>query len=238
MYGQDNRLIYQDPTYDNPEKRSEILNKNTLMNVSVDFVKMDVDKIFIYDQLVLEFGENKITVNKKRIGRERWEIFSFYGHNADDNSDIQIVAIRNGTKGRYVGGTITTSKREKYAIVPIDSNNYAVVKKDYSKMRENCDNLHDYSSRIDGADGAESDDRPGAAPLPYGCRVRVLVLYTPAAQSSVDDVQYIISKAIDETNESFTNSSVNYNVELAYSGLTDYAVDGSLIDTKKMILTK
>jgi hypothetical protein len=57
MYAQDNRLIYQDPTYDDPEKRLEILNKDTLMNVSVDFVKIDLEKIFIYDQLVLEFGE-------------------------------------------------------------------------------------------------------------------------------------------------------------------------------------
>jgi hypothetical protein len=226
MYGQDNRLIYQDPTYDNPEKRSEILNRDTLINVSVDFVKIDLDKIFIYDQLVLEFGENKITVSKKRIGREMWEKFSFYGHNDDDNSNILIVVAKNG----YVGGTITTSKRKKYRIATIDSNNYAVIETDFSRVKENCDNLRDYSSHIDGADGAESDDRPGAAPLPYGCRVRVLVLYTPAAQSSVDDINESILTAVNETNESFTNSSVNYNVELAYSGLTDYVEVNSTID--------
>jgi hypothetical protein len=225
-YGQDNRLIYQDPAYDNPAERLKILNRNTRINVSVDFVKIDLDKIFIYDQLILQFAEHEIVINKKSIERELWDKFSFSGHNDDDNSHLTLVVGNNGS----VGGMITTSKREKYAIETIDSNNYALVKKDYSTLKENCDNLHDYSLHLDSTNEAKSDDRRGDAPLPYGCRVRVLVLYTPAAQSLEGDIKQTIEQAIKGTNESFTNSSVNYNVELAYSGLTNYAEVNSTTD--------
>ncbi|MDR0687673.1 MAG: zinc-dependent metalloprotease [Prevotellaceae bacterium] len=225
LYGQDNRLMYQDPTYDNPEKRLEILNKRDA-NVSVDFVKIDLEKLDIYDQFVLQFGENEMTVKKKTLEKRSKNKISFFGKNDDDNSSISFSVLNND-----IQGTITTPKIDVYKIETIgDKDNYAIVKLDGSKLKENCDNLHDYSSRIDGADGAESDDRRGVAPLPYGCRVRVLVLYTPAAQSSVSDIKNTIWEAINETNESFTNSSVNYNVEFAYSGLTDYAEVNSTVD--------
>jgi hypothetical protein len=60
--------------------------------------------------------------------------------------------------------------------------------------------------------------------------VRVLVFYTPAAQSSVSNIENTILLAIDETNQSFINSNINYRVELAYSGFTNYTEVNSSTD--------
>ena len=57
--------------------------------------------------------------------------------------------------------------------------------------------------------------------------LRVVVAYTPRVAASVADIKSIIDLAIAETNESYTNSGVKINAELAYAYQVNYQESGS-----------
>jgi hypothetical protein len=236
IHGQDNKVIYSKQVSNRAEKSSAILQKSEA-NLSVDFVEIDLDKLLIYEQLVIQFGENNLTVNKEKIEARGINSFSFLGKN-EDNSIIFSVLDDD------IQGTITTTNGV-YQIETVGKKEYAIVKIDHSKLRENCDDIHDYSHDEDHNDiiddhshDLENDDNGSSSSLrstlPYDCRVRVLVLYTPAAQSSVSNIKNTIFLAVDETNQSFINSSINYRVELAYAGLTNYTEVNSTTDKTRL----
>jgi len=239
MYGQDNKLIYSEQVSNAVEKSNKILQKSEA-NISVDFVAIDLEKLLIYEQLAIVFGENNFIVNKERIEARGINSFSFIGTNKGNNIILSVL-------DDDIQGTITTSNGV-YQIETIEENEYAIVKIDHSKLRENCDDIHDYSHSYFHDDELDEsinehlhdleNDVFGSSPsllstLPYDCRIRVLVLYTPAAQSSVSNIKNTIFLAIDETNQSFMNSNINYRVELAYAGLTDYTETNSTTDKNR-----
>lgn len=60
-------------------------------------------------------------------------------------------------------------------------------------------------------------------------RVDVLVVYTPAASTAAggaSGVETLIDLAVSEANLSFTNSRINFQINLVYKGMTSYAESG------------
>ena len=70
------------------------------------------------------------------------------------------------------------------------------------------------------------------------CKIRILVLYTPYAQSEVYNIKNTIIAAIDYTNDAFIRSNVDYRVELAYAGLTNYTETGNTTSDFDLSLTR
>jgi hypothetical protein len=64
----------------------------------------------------------------------------------------------------------------------------------------------------------------------YVCKLRVLVMYTTKSKNSVSNINNHIQLAIDGMNQSFINSQINYEVELAYAEETSYS-ETSTINT-------
>ncbi|MDR2970952.1 MAG: M12 family metallo-peptidase [Bacteroidales bacterium] len=234
LYGQDNRLIYPKQVLNSTGKSNQILQKSDA-NVSVDFIEIDLEKILIYEQFAIEFGENNMIVNKEIIDARGINSFTFIGINKSSSIIFSVL-------DDDIQGTIITSNGV-YQIETIERNEYAIVKIDHSKLRENCDDIQDYSYFYDNEQNESIDEHSHdlendvsdsslslLSTLTYDCRIRVLVLYTPAAQSSVSNIKNTIFLAINETNQSFMNSNINYRMELAYAGLTNYTEVNSTMD--------
>jgi len=229
IHGQDNKLIYSKQVSNRAEKSNEILQKSDA-NVSVDFVEIDLEKVLNYEQLTLQFGENSIPVNKVRLNARGINNFSFVGK---DNKGSQIVmSVLDGD----IQGVIETLDGV-FSIETLGRNDYAIIKIDQSKLREGCGDMQEDINHSDiendnNHDMGNEDDNSSISPIfrsgtTYDCKIRVLVLYTPNAQSSVSNIKNNVLTAVDLTNESFINSNINYQIELAYVGLTNYTETGN-----------
>ena len=230
LYGQDNKLIYSKQVSNKADKTSEILKKSESYTF-VDFVEIRLEKIFAYEQFLLQIEESSISISKERIDIRGINSYVFIG-GSKDGARVLISVLNDD-----IQGTIETEKGV-YAIETIDKNEYAIIKVDYTKLREACEDLHEIDG-LSNIDNEENDnyeqkieDRDTISPSLLksvnmrGCKIRVLVLYTPNAQSSVSNIKNTILTAVALTNQSFINSQINYEIELAYAGLTNYTESG------------
>jgi hypothetical protein len=220
--GQATKLIENNILPDSERQALAILQKSP-SNVSVDFVKINLPIIKDVKQFALEFGERKLSVITERIDIRGDNNFSYIGRNKEDGSSIILSVLDKDVQG------IIETGNGVYKIETINGNTYAIVKLDHSQLKEGCEEddekHHSHSLGTDKPkDETASAFRSSAsmAVLPSSCKIRVLVLYTPAAQSAVSNIVNAVNLAITETNQSLINSSINYRVELAYLGVTNY----------------
>ena len=83
IYGQDNRLIYSKNVRDADKRTMEILRASEAF-VSVDLVGIDLEKIHVSDQFVLQFGVKNLSVQKEKIEERGVNNFIFVGKNKED----------------------------------------------------------------------------------------------------------------------------------------------------------
>ena len=222
-YGQNNRLIYSKQVSNATEKSDAILQKGSAY-ISVDFVEINLDILSDYEEFTIQFGERNLSVFKERIMVRSINNFTFVGSN---NEYCRIImSVLDGD----IQGVIETMDAV-FSIKTIDKNEYAIVKVDQSKLREGCEDLPNRHnpSRLNhnstpnpefGNDNIIIPPKTNFAKV-YECKIRVLVLYTPDAQSYLSNIKNTISLAVDLTNQSFMNSNINHEIELVYSGLTN-----------------
>lgn len=245
MYGQDNKFIYSKQVSNIIEKSNEILRKSEAY-LSVDFVEIDLKKIQEYEQLILQFGENNILINKKRINVRGVNNFCFIGKD-NKNSRILISVLNSDIQG------IIETANGIYAIRTVRENDYVIIKVDQSKLNDCGGILSEYddedeedddTSNIDHDNNLdwnlEYDDNLNSpilqSAITRDCKIRVLVLYTSYAQSKVSNIKNTILYAVELTNETFTNSNIYYQIELAYAGLTNYTeIDNTTSDFRKSL---
>jgi len=223
--GQDDELIYTKQISNKSQRVNEILKKSDSY-ISADLVNINLDNIFKNERFSIQLGNRNISINKDRINVRGINNYIFVGSNKEDNRILLSVL------GEDIQGVIETSE-DVFAIETVGKNEYAIIKVDYSKLRESCDNLHaeNNHSNIDDEDLLTSSSLRSA--IAHDCRIRVLVLYTPRAQSSVSNIKNTILTAVALSNESFTNSQINFQIELAYSGLTNYTELSSSTDLSR-----
>lgn len=228
LHGQDNILIYSKQVSNRAERLSEIYRKSETYT-SVDFVGINLDKIHEYEDFSLQFGERNIPIKKERIDVRGINNYVFVGTN---NEGCRILI---SVLGDDIQGVIEIDE-EVFTIETVGKQQYALITVDYSKLREACDNLNEVSdhSSSDSINSQrndsdiENDDDIATSPIlkaasAYDCKIRVLVLYTPNAQSSVSNIKNTILTAVALTNQSFINSQINYQIELVYAGQTNYS---------------
>ena len=236
LHGQDNLLIKQ--ISNNAEKSNEILQKSETY-VSVDFVKINLDKILKYDEFLLQFNERNILIKKERIEARGINNYVFVGSN-NEGSRVLISVL-----GNDIQGVIEIEGEEVYTIETVGEQQYALITFDYSKLREACDNLQEENVRssfddinISHPDFDIKSNNIKLSPTlnetsAYDCKIRVLVLYTPNALSSVSNIKNTILTAVALTNQSFVNSQINYQIELVYAGQTNYTESGYSTDLSR-----
>ena len=184
----------------------------------------------------MQIGERDIPIRKERIDVRGINSYVFVG-GGNEGTQVLISVL-----GDDIQGVIETGE-EVYTIQTVGKQQYALITVDYSKLREACDDLHEDNYRSFFDDTRSHDyvsnienivDDPASpvfnATSENDCKIRVLVLYTQNAQSSVSNMKNTILTAVALTNQSFINSQVNYQIELAYAGQTNYTESGFYTD--------
>jgi len=128
---QENRLIYPTEVPNAAEKANEILQKSPAY-VSVDFVTIDLGKINDYEQFTLQFGNRTIHVTKEQVILRSSNSYTFIGRNSSgDQVSLSVL-------GNDIQGLIETTTGV-FSIMTVGNNEYAVVKVDQSKLRDEPD---------------------------------------------------------------------------------------------------
>lgn len=65
-----------------------------------------------------------------------------------------------------------------------------------------------------------------APTISQSCNLRIMIVYTPAVSSNVNNPLNLCQQSIDLLNQTFSNSGVNHTAELAYAGEIDYTETG------------
>ncbi len=227
LHGQDNLLIC-DKYISKENDISTLILQKSVANLSVDFVDINLEKIKFFNEFILQFGGKQFIVTKHKVQERGINNFSFIGKNRNDGSSLTLSVLNDDIQG------VIETNDGVYSIETIEKGNYAIVKLDHSKLVEACDQIKNDSNNIEDSSTSEHvngnliriDSPTLFSTMEYNCKVRVLVLYTPGAQASVSNINNTVLLAIAETNQSFANSDINYEVELAYCGLTNYTESG------------
>ena len=227
LYGQDNIFISSIQVPNSAEKTNEILRRNVTYT-SVDFVDINLEKILEYEDFSLQLGERKISIRKERIDARGVNNYVFVGSN-NEGCRVLLSVLDNDIQG------VIETGEEVFTIKTIGDQQYALMTLDYSQLREACDYLREENDRSSFDDvnrlhhdsDIEIGDDKTYSPIlrsaaAYDCKIRVLVLYTPSAQTMVSNIKNTILTAVALTNQSFINSQINYQIELVYAGQTNY----------------
>ncbi|MBO4560346.1 MAG: zinc-dependent metalloprotease [Bacteroidaceae bacterium] len=230
LHGQNNLLICSKLVTEREEKTNEILSKSDTYN-SVEFVDVNLDKILEYEEFILQIDGKEIKIIKERIDARGINNYVFIGGN-NEGCRVLLSVLDDDIQG------VVETAEEVFTLETVDRQQYALITVDYSKLREACEYLQEeYHSSYDGLDEQkivsemENVEAKTVSPIlrsasAYECKIRVLVLYTPSADSSVSNIKNTILTAVALTNQSFANSQIDYQIELVHIGLTNYTESG------------
>lgn len=201
----------------------------------VDYQAINIDLNQTSKNMVsLSFFNHQITLLKQRVETRNQDDFSWF---ASDGLKMNqgILTIKEGD----IQGIITVNT-EIYRIETFE-NLHIITKIDQSKYPpEGCsvhvDQQEEQQDSIPNYRQPKEDDNKPQPPANkmhktypaqqfwnYECKLRVLVLYTTAAKNAYNgNIENHVRLAIDEMNQSFVNSDVNFQVELVYQEETGY----------------
>ena len=227
LYGQE-EMIYPQKIVDESVRTNvtNTLQRNPVNN-SIEFIEINRNKLTGSTPVLIKFKDKNFKVIPEKLDIRDVNNFSWFGRNVDNDGNV-ILSILNGD----VQGIITKGN-EIYRISTIASNEYVIASIDQSQYpKEKCDELTDLTR---GTTISPIDQDPSVLPstvenaqlmlksVPtYECKIRVLVMHTPAAEASVSNIRNTIQLAVDETNQSFVNSDMDYEIELVYVEETNY----------------
>ena len=128
---------------------------------------------------------------------------SIEGNNCRDGS---ITIIKK--EGKYIGNILIGE--DSYAIEDLGEGKQFLVKHDYEDIELICGNELDTVQIPENFNSDNAKFRNG-----NGCPVSILVVYTQNAENSVADIHLTIDYAVEQTNNAFQKSNVDFELELA-----------------------
>lgn len=230
-------LIKELPIYRNDENLTEIGNRAEVLSVFPVDIERDI--LFSEDTLVrIQLSEDEFYITKKYLNHRDVNSFSFYGYSGENSLILSFL-------DDDIQGTVTISNKV-YAI-ETHGEKYYMVQLDHSSMYENCDNLESFPIQTTTENDytqEENEDSLFTGTQQSGNRyhdgsgdIKVLVLYTSAAENSVSNIYNTALLAEEESNFSFVNSGVNCKIEIVYIGKTDYEETNSTTDKNRFKIT-
>ena len=225
VYGQDAVLLR--PKVGQSLKGAAILKKMGYAQDSKP-VSIDLGVLEKADTLELQFDNKVFRVVRAHFTIRDDNDLSYSANSTKGNGGIVISVLGDDIQGIiYTGVNI-------YGIITTSSGEYAVVKTDPGQYpEEDCGTEEEEHGVLNGIlqeKAATISNSPGNANSAFlqgeeegtDCKIRVLVLYTPAAEAGSSNIENNIRNKVDVTNQSFRNSGINYEIELVYIGRTDY----------------
>lgn len=170
-------------------------------------------KIEVFDKGILNFKNKEIkNVNENTI--------IWIGKN-ENNSAILVFHENN------IIGTITVNK-EKYKIEPIGDGIHVLIKFDESKLPSECLEEINDNDTGDSNDALNNNSPLNLNKVNTTSTIDVLVAYTPAAANATGDIVGLIELAVEETNQSYTNSDIAINMRLVKTTPVSYTESGNI----------
>lgn len=182
---------------------------------TIEFVDIDVSQIALQENFLLEYDNKTLSMNRKSIKFRGEDDFCFWGYN-DEGYSLFLSIIGNDIQGVIEG------PKGNFSVETIGEKSYALVKFDPSKMPDDCATVDDVNSKTNLDNEPSIRHAPTLLSLQNECKIRVLVLYTPKAQSMVSNIKNSILEAVELSNGSFINSNIQQSIELVYIGKTNY----------------
>ncbi len=217
LYGQDYKLIYP---IANQQTRENSLQHQIGMYRSIDFINIDLSEITRYEYFVLEYRNKSVQIKKDKIQFRDSNSYSFWG-SSDNGETIFLSVLNENIQG------ILEDTDGVFSIETIRPNLYAIIDFDYSELENQHSEQYLQNKEYKQTTKQLTQLAQSTQGLNSNCKIRVLVLYTSQALGHVSDIKNTIFTAIDATNTSFANSNINYRIELAYMGLTNYVESGN-----------
>lgn len=204
-------------TKNNELTKEEIADKYSLEPKSIkEFYPVNIDAQVLIDKTdpSINIGGNIMSLKKTNMITRGQNSFSYTGIINNEKSNRLIITV----KDNFVVGTIYLNSKE-YSIVTFkDMNQYMLRVEDNSTCGTNDDIPVDIiPTEIDKA------FIPGLKSVNVNSsNMRIIVLYTPDAESYTSDILTSINSVIYNANVYLANSLVDETWELAYVGLTNY----------------
>lgn len=126
---------------------------------------------------------------------------------------------------RGVTATVRTEDA-LYRIEPLGGGLHAVSRVALTQLPPEHPSEHPTGALTDAAPERSPFDVSGDLSAAASTQIKVLVVYTAAAKSAAGDISSLIQLAIDETNKSYTNSSVSITLAKAAVGSVSYSESG------------
>ncbi len=210
-------------------------------------VRIDLNKLLNENELAIKINNDIIRIKKDKLIKHGLSSYGFFGRSeGKDFNNVVITTRKDNVIGSFfldsIKYSITTFKDDEYYLMEVVARS-AKLDDDYiyeETAEEVINNNVKISDKLSTIVDSENLQDLIAATMAINsvnaCNMRILVLYTPAAEAAMSDIQNSIQHAINLSNQYMANSLVSETWELAYSGLTiyyEYPGDGRIIDRNR-----
>ncbi|MCL2626043.1 MAG: M12 family metallo-peptidase [Cystobacterineae bacterium] len=216
---------YKDATPAQWEQIEKIKKRQTTASVSL--TRVDINAFKTDNILISLSSHKKLLFSKKHFEAKDANNFTWSGSISGGSSTSTFV-VRDGN----TAGSIRDGNNELYRIEPIGESVHALVKIDESKFPPCAEPLHDdtYGTQNDAPSASVGTLDVATAANP--AEIDVLVAFTPAARrAAYIDMALLIQQAVEETNESYQNSSIHIRLSLVDSLEVNYSEVGKDYNT-------
>jgi hypothetical protein len=178
---------------------------------TITYNYIEINKRYLgSDNIVLEIDGDSHILKLDRIEQRSLGNYSVFYKFKDEFSTAFFTCLDDDILG------FIQIKNKNYEIKTIAEGKYILRKFDQSKYGE-CGYVTDITnSKLDGVQSKNM------ITIGQTCNLRILILYTDAVSSNVNSPINLCQQSIDLLNQTFINSGVNYQAELAYAGETSY----------------
>ncbi len=220
----------QNPALDQEQQRYLMHYQELRTTLTLEFIQVNMD-VLKKDLLYIPIYNEVHVAEKRDGGIEHGGMKSWVGH---------ITTVDYGRLNLAYSADMIVAHIElediMFAIHPLGKGVHVLLTVDQS-AGEMCSVKHgedspelpdepDVRKSFTDSDIVNNTSVPGDAKSTGECLIRVLVAYTPAARLSVANILLEIMNIVNLANTGYTNSGVNFQIELAHVYLTSY-IEGS-----------
>jgi hypothetical protein len=209
----------------NQAKQKIAVIRNRYVDIKLDYLagkglEQGVDAIILN-----LFEDVSLTAIKNRLERRSEDSYTWFGRIEGDGYSHVILTVENGG----MAGSIMF-ERATYQIRDLGDGVHAIYEIDQSAFPEDAPPIIPQGEMKD-----ISDDTPPTAMSDDGSLIDVMVVYTQNAASYLSNIASEIQLAIDLTNQTYENSTINQRVRLVHSAQVTYTESGdSLTDVERL----
>ena len=213
--------VIENPVVSNLEEIQEIM-ANRPDVIDYQFANVNLNSLQNETSIRIKFGDVDIVLDRDKLKKRSENNFTWFGVDGEELLSVVITVIDNNIMGSISSPTLS------YSIETFDGT-VVLVKIDQSKYPiESCSGFSGAASTRSDVERIESEEEDegdtGINASFYGCKLRVLVMYTPKARDKSNLNMYTLAQnAVDNLDFAFFNSNINQEVELVFVGKVDYS---------------